>query len=148
MEDEKKIEDEFQEAQVGFVKFDKPGDEVIGTYVGKVNIPARGIYKEQIGYQLLVDGVEIIAAFGIDKEYTHKCMKGVKIGQRVKFLFADWFEQDTYKKELERVGGKAEDCKISKAKSIKVFLGKMDELYLNGFKEVGPDEPGLPDFSA
>lgn len=130
------MDEEFKEPTVGFAKFENPGDSVTGTYVGKQDIPAKGIYKAQIGYQLLVDGAEVVVAFGIDKEYTHKCMKGAKIGQRVKFVFDSWFEQDTYKKELERVGGKIEDCKISRAKTIKVFLGNMDEAYLNAeFRE-------------
>ena len=144
MEEELKME-EFSEPQVGFAKFEKPGDEIIGTFVGKIEIPAKGIYKEQIGYQLIVDGAEIIVPFGLDKKYTHQCMKVAKHGQRVKFVFTDWFEQDSYKKELERVGGKVEDCKISRAKTIKVYLGKMDELYLNGFKEV-PEGENLPAF--
>jgi hypothetical protein len=125
--------DEFREAASGFAKFEQAGDEVTGTYVGQVAIPAKGIYPEQIGYQLLVEGNEVIAAFNLSKKWVHSAMKGAKIGQRVKFLFDSWFETDAYKKELERVGGKTEDCKISRAKTIKVFLGSMDQEYINGF---------------
>jgi len=127
--------EEFTEPEVGFAKFEKPGDMVIGTYIGKQAIPAKDIYPEQIGYNLLVNGNEVVVALGLKKTYAHKCMKGAKIGQRVKFIFDSWFEQDAYKKELERVGGDAEKCKISRSKTIKVMLGKMDEAYLNGFNE-------------
>lgn len=140
MEEDKNVEEEFKAPEVGFAKFENPGDSVIGTYTGKLNFPAKGIYKEQIGYELLVNGNEVVAAFAIDKEYTHKCMKGAKIGQRVKFLFEGWFEQDAFKKELERCGGDMEKCKISRAKTIKVLLGKMDEDYLNGFGDLSKAE--------
>jgi hypothetical protein len=131
------VEEEFNEPTIGFAKFLNPGDVVIGTYTGKQLIPAKGIYKEQYGYNLLVEGNEIVCAFEVEKakKYIDKCMKGAKIGQRVKFVFEGWFKTDAYNKELERVGGKVEDCKISPAKTIKVFLGKMDTAYLDGFNE-------------
>lgn len=128
-------EEEFKEPTVGFAKFENPGDFVMGTYIGKQHIAAKDIYPEQIGYNLLVDGAEVVCAFNVTKEYTHKCMKGAKIGQRVKFLFEDWFEQPAYKAELARVGDPSQ-CKISRSKSIKVLLGNMDQEYLNSeFKE-------------
>jgi len=157
MSDNKPQEDEeFKEPEIGFAKFDKPGDQVTGTYTGKQNVPAKGIYGEQIAYTLLVDGNEIVVALGLGKKWVHSAMKGAKIGQRVRFLFEDWFEQPAYKEELARVlakvnpdgsKGTAEDCKISRSKSIKVLLGKMDETYLNGFEEVKSDdvdENGFP----
>ncbi|NTU69208.1 hypothetical protein HGB13_00020 [bacterium] len=143
MENEELKDDEFSEPQIGFITLKNPGDEIIGTYIGQVSLPAKGIYKEQIGYQLLVDGAEVIVPFGLDKKYTHSCMKAAKHGQRVKFVFVEWFETDAYKKELERVGGDPEKCNISRAKSIKTFIGKMDEAYLNGFNEVTTEEAGM-----
>jgi len=141
MSDNKPQEDEeFKEPEIGFAKFDKPGDQVTGTYTGKQNIPAKGIYGEQIAYTLLVDGNEIVVALGLGKKWVHSAMKGAKIGQRVRFLFEDWFEQPAYKEELSKNGGDAEKCKISRSKSIKVLLGKMDETYLNGFEEVKSDD--------
>lgn len=138
--------EEFKEPVVGFAKFLEPGDELVGTYVGKQELPAKGIYKPQIGYNILVDGLEQVAAFGEDKSYVHKCMRGAKIGQRVKFLFEGWFEQDSYKKELKRVGGKVEDCKISRAKTIKVFLGNMDKDFeASEFKEANGEELSIED---
>lgn len=147
MEEDKKeavsADEEFKEPEVGFAKFSNPGDSIIGTYVERIDIPAKDIYKEQIGYVLSVNGAEVIVAFGESKKYVHQCMKAARIGQRVKFVFTDWFEQESYKKELERVlaaGGKAEDCKVSRSKNIKVMLGNMDQAYLNGFKEIKVDE--------
>lgn len=137
MEENKNVE-EFKEPKVGFAKFENPGDFVVGTYIGKQKIEAKDIYPEQIGYNLLVDGSEMVVAINKEKaeKYIDKVMRGVKIGQRVKFLFEDWFETDAYKKALEKAGGDVNKVTISRAKTIKVLVGDMDEEYLNSeFKE-------------
>jgi len=134
----KEKQDEFTEAAGAFVKFEKPGDEVIGTYIGKEDIPAKGIYGAQIGYHLLVDGAEVIAAFNLNKKWVHSAMRGVKIGQRVKIVFDSLFETDEYKKEVKRVkeaGLPMDQCKIAPAKTIKVYLGKMDTEFKDGFTD-------------
>ena len=65
-------------------------------------------------------------------------MKSVKYGQRVKFLFDDWFETAEYKDALSKLPEgerKPENVKISRAKTIKVYLGRIDQEFLDGFEE-------------
>lgn len=134
----KQKENEFVEATGNFFKFEKIGDELVGTYISKEDLPAKGIYGAQIGYHFLVDGVEMTAAFGMNKKWVHSAMAQAKVGQRIKIVFDSLFETDAYKKELERVkelGKGPEDCKIAPAKTYKVFLGNMDTEYRDGFKD-------------
>lgn len=131
-------DEEFKEAQGNFAKFEKPGDSVTGTFIGKVDIAAKGIYPAQIGYNLVADGVEITCAFNLNKKWVHAAMKSVKYGQRVKFLFDDWFETAEYKDALSKLPEeerKPENVKISRAKTIKVYLGRIDQEFLDGFEE-------------
>lgn len=139
MSDQNPNEEEFTEAQGNFAKFENPGDSVTGTFIGKVDIAAKGIYPAQIGYNLAVDGAEVTCAFNLSKKWVHAAMKGAKYGQRIKFLFDSWFETEEYKKELARVTAMElgpEACKISRAKTIKVFLGKMDQEFIDGLQEI------------
>lgn len=135
--------EEFTEAQGNFAKFEKPGDSIIGTFIGKVDIAAKGIYPAQIGYNLVVDGAEVTCAFNLSKKWVHAAMKSAKYGQRVKFLFDDWFETAEYKEALNRLpeaDRKPENVKISRAKTIKVFLGRLDRELLDGFSNEVQEE--------
>lgn len=136
-------DEEFKEAQGNFAKFDQPGDAIIGTYIGKVDIAAKGIYPAQIGYNLVVDGAEVTCAFNLSKKWVHAAMKSAKYGQRIKFLFDDWFETNEYKEALNKLPEEQrqpENVKISRAKTIKVFLGRLDRDFLDGFPENGAVE--------
>ena len=110
---------EENEAQSGFFKFKNPGDAIKGTYIGKVEIPKKGLYPSQIGYELMTENGVIIAAFNVSKKYIHDSMKFAKLGQVVGFKFVDWFETEESKKNPN----------ISKAKTIKVYFGGMDANY-------------------
>lgn len=125
---------EENEAQSGFFKFKNPGDSIKGTYIGKITIPKKGLYPAQIGYELSTGNGVVVAAFNENKNHTHNAMKFAKLGQIVGFKFIDWFETEESKKNPS----------VSKAKTIKTYLGGMDENYdvnMGGVsKEVGEDE--------
>lgn len=123
MENQQPVDDFFSEeneAAAAFFKFKEPGDAIKGTYLGKRSIPAKDIYPEQIGYELRdINGQVVVVALNINKKFVHQSMASAKVGQIVGFKFTDWFETDASKKNPN----------ISKAKTIKVYLGDMDPAF-------------------
>ena len=107
-------------AEVGFWEQKEVGAKIQGTYIERVEIPAKGIYQPQIGYKLKTDSGIKIAAFNIAKKFVHDGMKQAKLGQKVGFHYESDFETEASKK----------DPNISAAKTIKVYLGEMDMAHM------------------
>lgn len=71
-----------------FFKFAKVGDGIKGTYVGKKDIPGRGNFAAQIGYNIKdTDGKIWIVAQSLTKKIFHERMNEIFLGQIVGFRF-------------------------------------------------------------
>lgn len=71
-----------------WAKFTNAGDNVQGTYVGKITGQIDGYGNEQVIYQLLQeDGKVMNVGFGLNKKVLHMDMQPVKFGQIVGFKY-------------------------------------------------------------
>lgn len=71
-----------------WAKFVNAGDQVQGTYVGKILGQRDGYGNEQIVYQLLQDDDSIVnVGFGLNKKVMNMDMAGVKFGQIIGFRY-------------------------------------------------------------
>lgn len=71
-----------------WAKFTNPGDNVQGTYVGKIVGQIDGYGNPQTIYQLLQeDGRVVNVGFGLNKKVLHMDMQAVKFGQIVGFKY-------------------------------------------------------------
>lgn len=70
-----------------WAKFEKAGDVIQGTYVGKITGTIDGFGNAQIIYQLLKSGEVFNVAFGENKKVIHQDMTKTKFGQIVGFKF-------------------------------------------------------------
>lgn len=70
-----------------WAKFEKAGDSIQGTYVGKITGTADGFGNQQIIYQLLKSGEVFNVAFGENKKVINQDMAKAKFGQIVGFKF-------------------------------------------------------------
>src|ERR1035437_1208824 len=71
-----------------WAKFVNAGDSVQGTYIGKIVGQIDGYGNEQIIYQLLQEGGEIInVGFGLNKKFINRDMETVKFGQIIGFKY-------------------------------------------------------------
>ena len=70
-----------------WAKFEKAGDVIQGTYVGKITGTIDGFGNAQIIYQLLKSGEVFNVAFGENKKVIHQDMAKTKFGQIVGFKF-------------------------------------------------------------
>jgi len=108
------------EAKGSFFKFTNPGDSIRGVLVGRNQVDANGIYPAQIVYELKTATGIVKVGLNVTKTFVHDALKFVKNGTEIGFKFTEWFETEASKKNPN----------ISKAKTIKVFIGKMDPNYL------------------
>lgn len=77
-----------EKAMPEWVKFVNAGDNVQGTYVGKIEGQIDGYGNEQVIYQLLrEDGKLVNVAFGLNKKVLNQEMSSVKFGQIIGFNF-------------------------------------------------------------
>lgn len=112
---------EENEARSNWFKFEKVGDSVKGTLVGKTTKAGQDAFPDQIVYELkLEDGGYINVGFSVKKTFIHDRMKNVAFGRIVGFKFV---------KEVP-----SKNKGYAPAKSILVFVGDMDPDY------VGPDD--------
>ena len=101
------------EADSSWVKFTKIGDSAKGTLVGKMTKPAKGVFPEQIVYELKNDDGEFInVGFPKSKSFIHDRLKNVEFGRVIGFKFV---------KE-----GPSATAGFAPAKSITVYVGDMD----------------------
>ena len=70
-----------------WAKFEKAGDSIQGTYVGKIIGTLDGYGNLQVIYQLLKDGEIYNVGFGENKKILNQDMAQVKFGQIVGFKF-------------------------------------------------------------
>ena len=113
-------EDEFfspeNEAQGNFFKFEKVGDKIKGTLVGKREQKGENGFQDQMIFELkLEDGSYCNVGIGKSKKFVIERMRRAVFGQRVGFLFS------------EEIPSKTKG--YANAKSIRVYLGAMDENY-------------------
>ena len=109
---------EENEAKANWMKFEKIGDSIKGTLVGVSDKPAQGIFAAQKVYELKTEDDIMLVGLNINKKFVHTRMKNAKIGQIVGFRYdSDYQTEENKKKGLKP------------AKSIKVYLGDMDENY-------------------
>ena len=124
------------DAEVGFWERKEIGAKIQGTYIERVELPAKGIYGAQIGYKLKTDTGVKIAAFTLNKHFIHDGMKQAKLGQIVGFLYEGDYETEASKR----------DPNISPSHTIKVKLGEMDKTYQveDLFPEAAEAAEGIP----
>lgn len=108
---------EENKAQSSWMKFEKVGDSVKGTLVGRGRKEAFGNFPAQEVFELQQEDGEIINV-GVDvkKSYVINRMKNVKLGQICGLKFE--------KEVPSKTKGHAP------AKSIEVYAGGMDESYV------------------
>lgn len=105
------------EAKANWFKFEKIGDAVKGTLVGRSVKPARDVFPEQEVYELKQeDGSTVNVASS--KNYVRNIMRRVKYGQIVGFRYDSDYQTDANKKKG-----------MAPAKTIKVYVGAMDPDY-------------------
>lgn len=103
-------------AQAAWFKFDKIGDAVKGTLLSRRHQPGVDNYPAQEVYELKQEDGDIInVGFSVNKKYVLDRMRNVKIGQIVGFMFKSEIPSKTKG--------------YAPAKSIEVYVGKMDENY-------------------
>lgn len=116
------IFDEVKQGQ--FFKFEKVGDAVQGTYIGKSR--AMGKFGEQVLYILQdKEGNVWNVPFGLTKTIVHDKMDGVKFGQIIGFKFDE-----------SRPNDKGNDAKIIRVYENPKFI---DRAWLSSQKELGID---------
>lgn len=128
--------DEANEVKPNWFKFEKIGDTVKGIYVGSSHKDAQDIFPAQKIYELKTDTGITYVGFSVNKIYIHNAMKSAKIGQIVGFKYADDFQTDENKKKG-----------LAPAKTIKVFLGPMDEDFLKEKNDEMVNIDNDPEFS-
>lgn len=70
-----------------WAKFEKAGDTIQGTYVGKIIGTVDGYGNSQIIYQILKDGIVYNVAFGENKKIINQDMASVRFGQIIGFKY-------------------------------------------------------------
>lgn len=123
----------FDEAKQGeFFKFEKVGDAVQGTYIGKTS--GKSKFSDQIIYILQdTNGKVWNIGFAVDKKVVHEKMKGILFGQIVGFRFDE-----------ERPSDKGNAAKIIRIYADSKFI---DRAWLATQKELGMD-PNSGTYSA
>ncbi len=109
---------EENEVKPNWFKFTKIGDAIKGTYIGVSYKDAQDVFPAQKIYELKTDDGIIYVGFNVNKIYIHNAMKNAKIGQIVGFKYDSDYQTEENKKRG-----------MNPAKTIKVFLGGMDENY-------------------
>jgi hypothetical protein len=103
-------------ASTAWFKFEKIGDAIKGTLVGKRKQEGEGDFPDQIIYELNTeDGDFVNVGFSVNKKGTHERMRNVKFGQIVGFKY----EADI----------PAKTKGYAAAKAIGVYVGGFDEKY-------------------
>lgn len=70
-----------------WAKFEKAGETIQGTYIGKITGTIDGFGNKQIIYQLLKNGEVFNVAFGENKKVINQDMDKAKFGQIVGFKY-------------------------------------------------------------
>ena len=70
-----------------WAKFEKPGDSIQGTYIGKIVGSFDGFGNEQIIYQVLKNNILHNVGFGMNKKLIIQEMEKVNPGQIIGFKY-------------------------------------------------------------
>jgi len=108
---------EENEAKSTWFKFEKIGDTIKGTLIGKSVKPARDMFPEQEVYELKTEDGEVWNVAS-SKDFVRKSMKRAKLGQIVGFKYDSDYQTEANKKKG-----------MAPAKTIKVYHGEMDPNY-------------------
>lgn len=126
-----------------WAKFENAGDNVQGTYVGKITGQKDGYGNEQVIYQLQrEDGDVVNVGFGLNKKVLNRDMESVKFGQIVGFLYKGKISvKDKFGKMVEvKDFGLHQDPKIVDKKWLKDNEGNMPTVVEVVNTEISTDE--------